>query len=62
MNTETLQTSRTEITTLRNVLQGLQIELQSQHSMVCNDFFVWKSLVLLWPYYIQKMHFSMFTT
>lgn len=33
-NTEILQTSKTEITDLRRTLQGLEIELQSQLSMV----------------------------
>lgn len=33
-NTEMIQTSKTEITDLRRTLQGLEIELQSQLSMV----------------------------
>ncbi|KAK2919318.1 keratin 94 [Channa argus] len=33
VNTETIQTSKTEITDLRRTLQGLEIELQSQLSM-----------------------------
>lgn len=51
VNTETLQTSRTEINELRNTLQGLEIELQSQLSMVCEvSFFVWKIQIFLWPH------------
>lgn len=34
ISTETIQTSKTEITDLRRTLQGLEIELQSQLSMV----------------------------
>lgn len=34
MSTETIQTSKTEISDLRRTLQGLEIELQSQLSMV----------------------------
>lgn len=34
-NTAMIQTSKTEITELRRTLQGLEIELQSQLSMVC---------------------------
>lgn len=34
MSTETIQTSKTEINDLRRTLQGLEIELQSQLSMV----------------------------
>lgn len=34
MSTETIQTSKTEISDLRRTLQGLEIELQSQISMV----------------------------
>lgn len=34
VSTETIQTSKTEITDLRRTLQGLEIELQSQLSMV----------------------------
>lgn len=34
ISTETIQTSKTEITDLRRTLQGLEIELQSQMSMV----------------------------
>ncbi|PWS23293.1 hypothetical protein DKP78_13795 [Enterococcus faecium] len=33
ISTETIQTSKTEISDLRRTLQGLEIELQSQHSM-----------------------------
>ena len=34
MSTETIQTSKTEVGDLRRTLQGLEIELQSQLSMV----------------------------
>lgn len=34
VSTETIQTSKTEINDLRRTLQGLEIELQSQLSMV----------------------------
>lgn len=34
VSTESIQTSKTEITDLRRTLQGLEIELQSQLSMV----------------------------
>lgn len=34
MSTETIQTSKTEMSDLRRTLQGLEIELQSQLSMV----------------------------
>lgn len=37
MSTETIQTSKTELTDLRRTLQGLEIELQSQLSMVRKD-------------------------
>lgn len=33
-NTEMIQTSKSEITDLRRTIQGLEIELQSQLSMV----------------------------
>lgn len=45
-HTEVLQTSKSEISELRRTLQGLEIELQSQHSMVSH--FIWA--VLLFPY------------
>ena len=34
-NTEIIQTSETEIVDLRRTMQGLEMELQSQLSMVC---------------------------
>lgn len=34
VSTETLQTTKTEISELRRTLQSLEIELQSQYSMV----------------------------
>lgn len=39
VSTETLQTSKSEINELRTILQGLEIELQSQLSMVSELFF-----------------------
>lgn len=45
-HTETLQTSKTEISELRRTLQGLEIELQSQYSMVNYD----ELALLLFPY------------
>lgn len=54
VNTETLQTSRTEINELRTTLQGLEIELQSQLSMVCEDFFCFgNSSLSLTPLYLE---------
>lgn len=63
VNTETLQTSRTEINELRSTLQGLEIELQSQLSMVCKDFFfcMENSSFSLAPLY-SELTFSWFTT
>lgn len=44
-NTEMIQTSKTEITDLRRTMQGLEIELQSQLSMV------WS----LWPCWVTHV-------
>lgn len=49
VSTETLQTSKSEINELRTILQGLEIELQSQLSMVSEYFFLWKYLDFLCP-------------
>lgn len=37
VNTEQLQSSKSEVSDLRRTLQGLEIELQSQLSMVCSN-------------------------
>jgi len=37
-STEIIQTTKTQITDLRRTLQGLEIELQSQLSMVRNEW------------------------
>ncbi|KAB0391484.1 hypothetical protein E2I00_007014, partial [Balaenoptera physalus] len=48
-HTEQLQISKTEVTDLRRTLQGLEIELQSQLSMVCALCPVGRTLVSLRP-------------
>lgn len=58
VNTETLQTSRTEINELRSIMQNLEIELQSQLSMVCEDFFSMEnSTFSLAPMYSEDAFF-----
>jgi len=44
-STEIIQTTKTQITDLRRTLQGLEIELQSQLSMVRNE---WNGGSVVW--------------
>lgn len=65
VSTETLQTSRSEITVLRSRVQGMEIELQSQLSLVNIDcglsfsFFILFFLSLFGPHHTKYTAFRL---
>lgn len=58
VNTQTLQTSKSEITALRSRLQALEIELQSQQSLVKDECRLSFFFIPFGPHHLQYAIFK----